>query len=302
MGLSTRGGLGWPARFAYASAAVFSAASSITNIVYGWQKGSDLPSSLVWAGVSAGVATIFALSWPAVVKSLEAKRYSAALISVVAMLLTGAYSLTAALGSAAGGRMNAAATETATTDARVKAQAAHDVARGEIDALATVKPRAALEAQIETARAELAKLLATRSMAELEALQRIASQRGCQPGAALQRRLRTKCPDYTVEAAKAWERQGLTNKIAELTKDADRAEQRHAERRDRAQAAMDRASTELAAIRPAKVANSDAKALARYLFAVGIEVTAERLNDLLVLLAVLMIEAGVEFRSPSEWR
>jgi hypothetical protein len=55
---------------------------------------------------------------------------------------------------------------------------------------------------------------------------------------------------------------------------------------------MDKASVELAKIQPAKVANSDARALARYLAAVGADVTPDRLNDLLVLLAVLMIEAG----------
>jgi hypothetical protein len=55
---------------------------------------------------------------------------------------------------------------------------------------------------------------------------------------------------------------------------------------------MDRASAELAKIAPAKVANSDAKALARYLAALGADVTPDRLNDLLVLLAVLTIEAG----------
>jgi hypothetical protein len=40
------------------------------------------------------------------------------------------------------------------------------------------------------------------------------------------------------------------------------------------------------------MANSDANALARYLGAVGLEVTPDRLNDLLALLAVLIIEAG----------
>jgi hypothetical protein len=48
----------------------------------------------------------------------------------------------------------------------------------------------------------------------------------------------------------------------------------------------------LASTGPAKVANSDAKALARYVAAIGFEVTPDRLNDLLVLLAVFMIEAG----------
>jgi hypothetical protein len=80
-------------------------------------------------------------------------------------------------------------------------------------------------------------------------------------------------------------------KVAELTKDAERAELRHAERRDRAQA-MEKASAELARIQPARVANSDAKALTRYLGAIGFDATPERLNDLLVLLAVVMIEVG----------
>ena len=39
-------------------------------------------------------------------------------------------------------------------------------------------------------------------------------------------------------------------------------------------------------------ANTDARALGRYLSAIGLGVTAERLNDILTLLAVVMIEAG----------
>jgi hypothetical protein len=108
----------------------------------------------------------------------------------------------------------------------------------------------------------------------------------------LQGRLKANCPKYDVELARAWERQHLTSKIAELTKDDDRVEQRHTERRDRAQAAMDKASGELAVIQPARIANSDSKALTRYLDALGLEVGPDRLNDLLVLLSVLMIEAG----------
>jgi hypothetical protein len=48
----------------------------------------------------------------------------------------------------------------------------------------------------------------------------------------------------------------------------------------------------LASIQPARIANSDAKALARYLGALGLEIGPDQLNDLLVLLAVVMIEAG----------
>jgi len=42
----------------------------------------------------------------------------------------------------------------------------------------------------------------------------------------------------------------------------------------------------------ATLANSDAKALTRYLGALGLEVGPDRLNDLLVLLAVIMVEVG----------
>ena len=61
---------------------------------------------------------------------------------------------------------------------------------------------------------------------------------------------------------------------------------------EKLEAKMDAATAELRATGPAKVANSDARALQRYLAAVGVEIGADRLNDLLVLLAVLMMEAG----------
>jgi hypothetical protein len=81
------------------------------------------------------VAIVLALSWPALIRSVDAKQWSAAAISLVALMLSGAYSVTAALGSAAGGRANAAATEVATADARAKTQAAYDAAKAELDAL-----------------------------------------------------------------------------------------------------------------------------------------------------------------------
>jgi hypothetical protein len=55
---------------------------------------------------------------------------------------------------------------------------------------------------------------------------------------------------------------------------------------------MEKASGALASVQPARVANSDAKALTRYLSAFGLEVSPDRLNDLLVLLSVVMIEVG----------
>ena len=160
----------WPARCAYISAAIFTAASGLTNLNYGWQKGDTLATSLVWSGVAGAVAIVFALSWPALIRSVDARRWSAALISLVALALSGAYSMTAALGSASGGRINAATIETATTDARTKAQAAYDAAKAELDALTAAKPATELQVLIEGAKAELAKLPAARSVAEIAGL------------------------------------------------------------------------------------------------------------------------------------
>ena len=65
-----------------------------------------------------------------------------------------------------------------------------------------------------------------------------------------------------------------------------------AKRRAELEAKIERAAAELARTGPAKQANSDAKALSSYLQALGLDTDADRVNKLLVLLAVLMIEAG----------
>lgn len=96
---------------------------------------------------------------------------------------------------------------------------------------------------------------ATRLVAELEALMRNASQRGCHAGSTLSGQTKANCPKYDVELARAWEGRNLAAKITELTSDITRPDQRRAEQRARAQAAMDKASGELAGLPPAKVAN-----------------------------------------------
>jgi hypothetical protein len=287
-------GTRWPSRLAYVAAAIFTGASGAINVTYGWAKGSDLAGSLTWAAVAAAVAVMFALSWPALIRSLEARRWSAAAVALAALILSGAYSVTAALGSAAGGRMNAAAQEETTTDQRTKAEAAWQSAKRELDALATVKPGAELQGLIQAARDELERLPAARPLAEIEArLQAIAAsdprRYGC---VAINGSAKISCPKLDAERARAEQRERLSVDIAKWTAEVGSAGQRHAGAQARAQAAMDRAAADLAATKPGKPANSDAKALARYLAAAGLEIGADRLNDLLVLLAVLMIEAG----------
>jgi hypothetical protein len=127
----------WPSRAAYVAAAVFLGASGAVNLTYGWQKGTDLVSSLTWAAVSAGVAVVFALAWPALIRSLDAGRWSAAIVAVAALLLAGSCSITAALGSAAGSRYNAASAEQSATETRKRAQAAYDDSRTALADLAS---------------------------------------------------------------------------------------------------------------------------------------------------------------------
>src|SRR6185436_2782042 len=115
----------WPARCAYISAAIFTAASGGTNLIYGWQKGDTLATSIVWSGVAGAVAVVFALSWPALIRSVDAKRY------------------------------NAAVSEAAQTDARNKAQSAYDGAKAELGALAIATPAAEIQRMIETTKSEL---------------------------------------------------------------------------------------------------------------------------------------------------
>jgi hypothetical protein len=123
-------------------------ASAGTNLHYGISKGADAASSVVWGAVSVAVSIVFALSWPSVIKAVERKQWTLVPMALAALILTGAYSVTAALGSASGGRTNAAALETATTDARAKAQAAYASAEAELDGLKPSRPIGELEALI----------------------------------------------------------------------------------------------------------------------------------------------------------
>jgi len=142
----------WPGRCAYISATIFIAASGATNITYGWSKGDSLATSVVWAGVAGAVAAVLALSVPALVRSIESRRWSAAVMALSALLLSGTYSVTAALGSAAGGRQNAATAESATADARKRLQSAYDAAKAELDTLRPNRAVGELEALVTSAK------------------------------------------------------------------------------------------------------------------------------------------------------
>ncbi len=143
----------WPARLAYAAALIFTAASGTTNLLYGWSKGTDFGSSLVWATVSLGVSIVFSLSWPAFIRATDDKQNVRAFIILIGLLLTGTYSVSAALGSAYGGRVQASVNETEKADARAKANTAYKTAKAELDALAAARSRPELDPQIRTLKA-----------------------------------------------------------------------------------------------------------------------------------------------------
>jgi hypothetical protein len=224
---------------------LFTAAGTGTNLIYGLGKGSDTASSFVWAAVSIGVSIIFALSWPALIISLDRRQWARALLVLVALILTGTYSVAAALGSAAGGRAIAAIEEKDTADKRAKAQAAYDAAKNELAAIKPSRPVAELQAIVAR---------------NPEAGGRCAIVNGTG---------KLVCPPHPL--------------APELAR---------AKRRAELEAKIELATGDLANTGPARVANSDAKALSRYLDAIGFTTSPERLNDLLVLLAVLIIECG----------
>jgi hypothetical protein len=145
---------------------------------------------------------------------------------------------------ASGGRMNAAATEMATTEQRTRAQAAFDQARTAMASLAPSRP-----------------------VAEVEAVLAIAK------------------PTCRVTVLNG-KRDTFCTPNASLV-----AEKARAQRRVELQAQIERANAALSEA-PARMANTDAVALAGYLAAVGIKTDADTLNKLLTLLGVLVIEVG----------
>ena len=243
MNFSSTAHSAWPCRLAYTSALIFTAASGALNIAYGAARGSDLSSTIVWGGVAAAVAVVFALSWPATIRAAEARRLSAFAMCLAALLLSGSYSIVAALGSASGGRVAAERSETVATGAQQRAVMAYKAAQDELASLKASRPVAELEALVAGAR-PVCRVTVTAGN----------RQTICAPPAAM---------------------------VAELGR---------AKRKADLQAAIERADEKLAKAPP--VANSDSTALRRYLAAVGLDVGAERLNDLLVLLSVIVLECG----------
>ena len=160
----TPAGAAWPVRLAYCAAAIFTLASAGTNLSYGISKGGDAASSAVWGAVSLAVSIVFALSWPALIWAVQNRQWMFLPMATAALLLTGAYSMTAALGSASGGRANASASEQLISEQRTRAQASYSTAQADLATLNPSRPVAEIEALLAASSARLHGDCAVRSV------------------------------------------------------------------------------------------------------------------------------------------
>lgn len=91
-----------PMFLAYLAGCIFTLASAATNLTYAIARADTLPPQIIWGSVAVAASVALALAPSAIVTSLGARRYGAASLALVAALIFGAYSVTAALGSATG--------------------------------------------------------------------------------------------------------------------------------------------------------------------------------------------------------
>ena len=116
------------------------------------RSAEDLPTSLIWLTVSIAASIVFALSVPALLQSISAKKWAQALLVCIGFAVCGSYSVVAALGSASGGRQDAAHAESTLQSARKRAQAAYDKATADLEAIKPSRSVAEVDALIAGAK------------------------------------------------------------------------------------------------------------------------------------------------------
>jgi hypothetical protein len=105
-------GSAWGSRIALLCSAIFAVAAIGTNAVYGWSRGDNPASSLIWSAVAIAVSAAFTLAWPATMRALSNRDWPAAAMCAVAAVLFGTFSVAGALGAASSGRTTPAVAET----------------------------------------------------------------------------------------------------------------------------------------------------------------------------------------------
>lgn len=148
--LDHKGHVNVPMILAYGAGIVFTLASAAVNVRYALGKTDDPTMQAVWAGVAVGASVALALAPSAFVASLQAKRYGGAILSLVALMVFGAYSVTAALGSATGGRLVASVEADDVTAKRKAAARDIEVYTREIATIGEVRSVPEVEAAIRS--------------------------------------------------------------------------------------------------------------------------------------------------------
>lgn len=128
---------------------VFTLASGLTNFLYALGKTHDLGQQILWCSVALAASLSLAIAPSALIDSANRKSASGLLLSMVAIALFGAYSLSGALGSAIGNRLDSEAIEVASSGNKERAQRAYDLAEQELATQASRKGKQALQRRTE---------------------------------------------------------------------------------------------------------------------------------------------------------
>lgn len=244
-----------PFALALLAAAALTGASAATNFIYALRRfEGDTANQWIWGAVAVAASLALLVTPSAFSASIRDRKYGNAVMSLVAATLFGAFSLTAALGSATGVRLLASAQDTDVSGTRAIAKSAYDRATTRLEALAPSRPVKEVETVLNTL---------------LESDKRLAQCAAWTEG----RSVRERC----------------TNEVAPL-----RAELARATERASLEATIRDASAKLEATKVTATAanNADAKALVGYASVLGWTVDTEAVNKLLVVLATLTIEFG----------
>ncbi len=247
--------LNLPAISAFMAGGTFTLASAATNLTYAVAKSDALATQITWGAVAVATSVGLALAPAAVVTCLSQRKYGPSSLALAATVLFGAYSVTAALGSATGGRLVAELEAGDIAGKRRTATADIVKAEGDLTALGAARAAATIDAEINAV------------------FSRTPGLSDCAPK-----------PNWTPSRAHREACKTISLLQIERTK---------ADERDKVQSRITAARKELAATSGrGTIANSDAVALQGFAAAIGVNVGTDVINKLLVVLSVLLLELG----------
>ena len=129
-----------PKLLAIMAGSTFAVASAATNLTYAIARADGLAQQITWGSVAVAASVALALAPSAVVSCLSQRKPMAAALAMTAVLMFGAYSVTAALGAATGGRMVNELEASDVAAKRKDAAAARAAAEKELAALPPSRP------------------------------------------------------------------------------------------------------------------------------------------------------------------